>query len=175
MLPQLGGFGGDAPQPSPRQSRGDGDSDDVKEARGAEDGPIARDSKETPDASPGNPGASGLAVYMRKLRRLATQHKRWLVALAWALTTAYFIAALALRKKTQASDVLPFIFLYVFITGRIAFYFVPTQPLTSRIGRASGWVDRTLVQRVPAYMRYAAGGLVLLALFLSVALGLGVD
>ncbi|KAJ2783938.1 hypothetical protein H4R18_001421 [Coemansia javaensis] len=109
-----------------------------------------------------------------RVRRVLSKYKPWLVATAWVLITAFFIASLAVREKTRLSDVLPLIFLYVFVTGRIAFYFVPTRPLTARIGRAWAWGDRALVQRVPKYLRFAIGGLVLLALFLSVSLGLEV-
>ncbi|KAJ2710741.1 hypothetical protein H4R19_003596 [Coemansia spiralis] len=175
MAPQQQEHDGEAQPPSPHPAHGDSEKADVKEMRGAEDKLSTEGSDDKADTWSAGSGGRGLGTYMRRIRRLAVRYKRWLVALTWALITAYFIAGLALRKKTQLSDVLPFIFLYVFITGRIALYFFPTQPLTARIGRASAWVDRTLLQPVPAYLRYLAGGAVLLALFLSVSLSAAVD
>ncbi|KAJ1730928.1 hypothetical protein LPJ61_002779 [Coemansia biformis] len=187
MIPQQGGPESRAHGQSPRGSLEDGErtpEDDGKGVRGTEDygkGAHSAEDEHSSDSSHAKAdawaegdGSRGLGSHARRLRRAASRYKRWVVGIAWVLITAYFVAGLAVGRKTQTSDVLPFIFLYVFITGRIAFYFVPTQPLTTRIGRACGWADRTLVQLIPGYQRYLAGGLVLVALFLSVSLGLGV-
>ncbi|KAJ2401341.1 hypothetical protein GGI10_006059, partial [Coemansia sp. RSA 2530] len=80
----------------------------------------------TPDTSDTEKAKAKLKVFLAK-------YKPWWVAVIWALLTAFFIAGLVLKKKTQTSDVLPFIFLYVFVSGRITFYYIPTEPLTNRI------------------------------------------
>ncbi|KAI8324125.1 NupC family nucleoside cotransporter [Martensiomyces pterosporus] len=125
---------------------------------------IAHDSSDEDDSSDGK--------FMHKVRRLAQHYKPWWVAAIWALITAYFIVSLALKLKTQASDILPLIFLYVFISGRVLFYYVPTEPITRRIESAWTRVSDTAVQRIPARIRYIIGAAALLVIVLSVSLGL---
>ncbi|KAJ2891284.1 hypothetical protein GGI21_005905, partial [Coemansia aciculifera] len=81
----------------------------------------------------GSSPTSDSQKYKTKAKAALAKYKPWWVAVIWALVTAFFIAGLVLRKKTQLSDVLPFIFLYVFVSGRIVFYYIPTEPLTNRI------------------------------------------
>ncbi|KAJ1888202.1 hypothetical protein LPJ66_008695 [Kickxella alabastrina] len=107
-------------------------------------------------------------------KELLVKYKKWVIGFIWILVTAYFIVSLALKLKTQLSDILPFIFLYVFITGRIAFYFFPTKPLTSRIEHVWETGNRLLLGRIPSWAQYTLGGAALLALALSVSLGLAV-
>ncbi|KAJ2733946.1 hypothetical protein IW152_002701 [Coemansia sp. BCRC 34962] len=109
-----------------------------------------------------------------KLKLFLAKYKPWWVAVIWALITAFFIAGLALKKKTQTSDVLPFIFLYVFVSGRIAFYYIPTEPLTDRIEHAWNATSGAIVARLSKRIRYLVGGAAVLALVLSVSLSLPV-
>ncbi|KAJ2813437.1 hypothetical protein H4S07_000693 [Coemansia furcata] len=109
-----------------------------------------------------------------KVKVILAKYKPWWVAVIWALITAFFIAGLALRKKTQLSDVLPFIFLYVFVSGRIAFYYMPTEPLTDRIERVWNATTGAIIERVSKRIRYLVAGAGLLALVLSVSLSLPV-
>ncbi|KAJ1943300.1 hypothetical protein FBU59_002951, partial [Linderina macrospora] len=53
----------------------------------------------------------------------------------WLLITAYFIASMTLKEKTQLSDILPFILLYVFISFKMLFAFVDTALITKPVGK----------------------------------------
>ncbi|KAJ2744116.1 hypothetical protein GGI20_003223 [Coemansia sp. BCRC 34301] len=122
--------------------------------------------------SPDNDSDTQRAKY--KVKALASKYKPWWVAVIWALVTAFFIAGLVLKKKTQTSDVLPFIFLYVFVSGRIAFYYIPTEPLTARIEHVWNGTYEVVAARVSRRIRYLASGAALVALALSVSLSLPV-
>ncbi|KAJ1655827.1 hypothetical protein GGF38_004690, partial [Coemansia sp. RSA 25] len=131
-------------------------------------------SGETTTSSNLSPNTSDSHKVKAKVKALTAKYKPWWVAVIWALVTAFFIAGLALKKKTQLSDVLPFIFLYVFVSGRIMFYYIPTEPLTSRIERVWNGTYEATAARVSRRIRYLASGAALLALVLSVSLSLPV-
>ncbi|KAJ1965689.1 hypothetical protein GGI12_000588 [Dipsacomyces acuminosporus] len=100
------------------------------------------------------------------------QYKPWAIAFVWVLITAFFVTSLALKRKTQASDVLPLIFLYVFISGRFLFYFVPTEPITRDIEAVWTRASDAVVRRTSARIRYMVSTVILIAIVLSVSLGL---
>ncbi|KAJ1673380.1 hypothetical protein EV182_005353, partial [Spiromyces aspiralis] len=52
----------------------------------------------------------------------------------WLVFTGYFIAALAIKNRTQLSDILPLIAIYVFLTLRILFWHWPVSHITKVIG-----------------------------------------
>ncbi|ORX72113.1 hypothetical protein DL89DRAFT_244494 [Linderina pennispora] len=141
----------------------------------AVEGNVSEDLSQTPDgisqrslSDKRQPG-SGVSA---KVKQLYEQNKKVTIGLVWVLLTAYFIASLALKKKTQTSDILPFIFLYVFITGRIFFFFVPTTIVSGPIGNAWDSAIQPAVDKLSLRVRYAIGTAVLIALMLSVSLGL---
>ncbi|KAJ2389742.1 hypothetical protein GGI05_003407 [Coemansia sp. RSA 2603] len=103
------------------------------------------------------------------LRYVWNRHRLLCVLCIWVLLTAYFIVSLALKRKTQLSDILPFIFLYVFVTGRIIFAFVSTKTITRPTATVFRAAMRYVV-RVPLWVRYAISVSVLLAIVLSVSL-----
>ncbi|KAJ1951409.1 hypothetical protein FBU59_000174 [Linderina macrospora] len=90
----------------------------------------------------------------------------------WLLITAYFIASMALKEKTQLSDILPFILLYVFISFKILFAFVDTALITKPVGKFYDSAVTQRLARIPVKFQYMFGGVVLLALVLGVSLGL---
>ncbi|KAJ2157447.1 hypothetical protein GGF46_004508, partial [Coemansia sp. RSA 552] len=89
----------------------------------------------------------------------------------WLAITGYFIAALVLQRKTQLSDILPLIFLYVLITAKLLFSLVSTRYITEPLAMA---IDPAMVLwlRIPRIHRYLFGVVVLLAIMLSVSLSL---
>lgn len=113
----------------------------------------------------------------RTIKHLLHKYKPWIIGIIWCLVTAFFIAGLALKKKTQLSDVLPFIFLYVFIAGRIVFYFIPTKPVTDRIGKVWTYIVNEQIKRYIPWVgvRYALSAIVFIALVLSVSLSLPIS
>ncbi|KAJ2077716.1 hypothetical protein H4R24_004963 [Coemansia sp. RSA 988] len=113
-------------------------------------------------------------TWASRTARLIAKYKSSLIAAIWLSITTYFIAALSLKRKHQTSDVLTLVLLYVFVTGRIAVYFIPTQPLCRHINKAWMWGSGTIVQRIPEHLRYPLGALLLLVIALSVSLGLEV-
>ncbi|KAJ1945888.1 hypothetical protein FBU59_002180 [Linderina macrospora] len=90
----------------------------------------------------------------------------------WLLITAYFIASMALKEKTQLSDILPFILLYVFITFKMLFAFVDTALITKPVGKFYDSAVTQRLARIPVKFQYMFGSVVLLALVLGVSLGL---
>ncbi|KAI8324124.1 hypothetical protein GQ54DRAFT_83945 [Martensiomyces pterosporus] len=99
------------------------------------------------------------------------QHKAFWCGVIWVLITAYFIASLALKEKTQLSDILPFIFLYVFITFKMLFAFTGTKFITKPASAI--WATVTApTERIPILYRYIFGVAVLMAIVLSVSLSL---
>ncbi|KAJ2790197.1 hypothetical protein H4R20_007053, partial [Coemansia guatemalensis] len=145
-------------------------SDSVGGTAGAE-GNDAYDVEKSDDQLPREEGPHPRTWAVRT-RQLIAKHKSSLIAAVWLLITAYFIAALSLKRKRQASDVLTLVFLYVFVTGRIAIYFIPTQPLCRHVNKAWMWGSGAIVQRIPQYLRYPLSALLLLVVALSVSLGL---
>ncbi|PIA19516.1 hypothetical protein COEREDRAFT_36649 [Coemansia reversa NRRL 1564] len=113
-------------------------------------------------------------TWAARARRVFAKYKSSLVAVIWLVVTAYFIAALSLKKKRQTSDVLTLVLLYVFVTGRIVVYFIPTQPLRQHINKTWMWGSSAIIQRIPEYLRYPLSTLLLLVVALSVSLGLDV-
>ncbi|KAI8325915.1 hypothetical protein GQ54DRAFT_295075 [Martensiomyces pterosporus] len=89
----------------------------------------------------------------------------------WLLITAYFLAAVSLKEKTQLSDLLPLIFLYAFISLKMLFVYVPTSIVSSPAARVVDVCITRPAQRIPLLARYAAGVAVLFAIILGVALG----
>ncbi|KAJ2506967.1 hypothetical protein GGI11_006495 [Coemansia sp. RSA 2049] len=119
---------------------------------------------------------NGSNVFAR-LRQLALRYRRFWAGAVWCMLSIYFIAGLAARQKTQTSDVLPFIALYMFITGRIAFYYIHIYKMFQK-SRRLGDVCNGLVckanSKLTARMQYLLSSLFLLALALIVSLGLPV-
>ncbi|KAJ2028199.1 hypothetical protein IWW57_002270, partial [Coemansia sp. S610] len=106
---------------------------------------------------------SGLA------RRCWSQYKPAWALGAWAIITGYFIASLVLKRMTRLSDILPFIFLYVFISGKMLFAFVSTSVLTRPFSGVSQSA-KSSIRRVPLRLRYLAGVVALVAIVFSVSL-----
>lgn len=102
-------------------------------------------------------------------------YKLWWCLFIWCLITAYFLASVILKRKTQLSDILPFIFLYVFISFKMLFAFIGTKFLTRPIARGYNSLSQNVIQRIPLWMKYAIGAAVLLALILSISLSLPSD
>ncbi|KAJ1904409.1 hypothetical protein LPJ81_002508 [Coemansia sp. IMI 209127] len=110
-----------------------------------------------------------------KLKQLVLRHRRYWPGIAWCIVSVYFIAGLAAQQKTQASDLLPFIFLYVFISGRIALYYVPTHRFKCRrLGYISSGLVLKLNSKFSSRTQYILSSSFLLALSLIVSLGLPV-
>ncbi|KAJ1819785.1 hypothetical protein LPJ60_003568 [Coemansia sp. RSA 2675] len=106
---------------------------------------------------------SGLA------RKCWSQYKPAWALGAWAIITGYFIASLVLKRMTRLSDILPFIFLYVFISGKMLFAFVSTSVLTRPFSGVSQSA-KSSIRRVPLRLRYLAGVVALVAIVFSVSL-----
>ncbi|KAJ2262638.1 hypothetical protein GGI01_001382 [Coemansia sp. RSA 376] len=105
----------------------------------------------------------------RLVRKSWSQYKFvWALAI-WAILTGYFIASLALKRMTQLSDILPFIFLYAFVSGKMLFAFIGTSFLTRPLSTASQSIQ-SRAQRIPLRLRYLLGAVVLVAIVLSVSL-----
>ncbi|KAJ2725350.1 hypothetical protein GGI07_001358 [Coemansia sp. Benny D115] len=145
------------------------------------DSDISQDLAEKPNTSvshddvlSASPETTTNGSLVSRLKRLAIRYKKLLIGVIWLLITAFFIAGVALRLKTQTSDILPFIFIYVFITGRIAFYYIPTRVITSRISRIWESTNENIINRIPHKFQYIIGAAGLFALALSVSLGLAV-
>ncbi|KAJ2552354.1 hypothetical protein EV175_003343 [Coemansia sp. RSA 1933] len=108
-----------------------------------------------------------------ELKQRMLQYRRYLPGIAWAMVTMYFIAGLAARQMTLASDLLPFIFMYVFISGRIAVYYFPTRLLKSRrAGYIWSGIALKINSKLSTRMQYILSSSVLLALSLIVSLSL---
>ncbi|KAJ2401595.1 hypothetical protein GGI23_001286, partial [Coemansia sp. RSA 2559] len=94
----------------------------------------------------------------------------WCLAI-WLAITGYFVASVALKRKTKLSDVLPFVFIYVFISFRMLFAFTGTsfivRPVSSVCGKAMGYI-----MRAPRLVRYILAAALLLTIALSVSLSL---
>ncbi|KAJ2238380.1 hypothetical protein GGI13_008350, partial [Coemansia sp. RSA 455] len=105
----------------------------------------------------------------RLVRKSWTQYKFVWVLAIWAILTGYFIASLALKRMTQLSDILPFIFLYAFVSGKMLFAFIGTSFLTRPLSTASQNIQ-SRAQRIPLRLRYLLGAVVLVAIVLSVSL-----
>ncbi|KAJ1957472.1 hypothetical protein EC988_000818 [Linderina pennispora] len=99
-------------------------------------------------------------------------HKLLCCLAIWLLITAYFIVSVALKKKTQLSDLLPFILLYAFISFKMLFAFVDTALVTKPMSKVYDSAVAQRVSRIPVKFLYMFGGAVLLALVLGVSLGL---
>ncbi|KAJ2615643.1 hypothetical protein H4S08_001147 [Coemansia sp. RSA 1365] len=108
---------------------------------------------------------------MRHIQHSWRRYKVFWVLGIWLLITAYFLASVILKLKTQISDLLPFIFLYVFITGKMFFAFVSTRHISAPISKVSTWVMQHAM-RLPRLIRYASGVALLLALIVSVSLSI---
>ncbi|KAJ2449953.1 hypothetical protein GGI03_007028, partial [Coemansia sp. RSA 2337] len=105
----------------------------------------------------------------RLVRKSWSQYKFVWVLAIWAILTGYFIASLALKRMTQLSDILPFIFLYAFVSGKMLFAFIGTSFLTRPLSAASQSIQ-SRAQRIPLRLRYLLGVVVLVAIVLSVSL-----
>ncbi|KAJ2783937.1 hypothetical protein H4R18_001420 [Coemansia javaensis] len=107
---------------------------------------------------------------VRLLRRSWRRHRVFWALGAWAAATGYFVASLALRRKTHVSDVLPLIAIYVLLSGKLLVAFVGTARVSGPAGRAADWA-MAHVRRAPRGARYAGASGALLAAALGVALG----
>ncbi|KAJ2455454.1 hypothetical protein EV183_000786 [Coemansia sp. RSA 2336] len=107
----------------------------------------------------------------RKLHRIWTKYKPLWAFGIWLLLTAYFIASLALKRKTQLSDILPFIFLYVFISLKMLFRFTGTRYISKPLLLASDQTS-SMLMRLPRLARYMGSVAILLAIVLAVSLSL---
>ncbi|KAJ2611125.1 hypothetical protein GGH99_003614 [Coemansia sp. RSA 1285] len=111
------------------------------------------------------------------LKQLALRYRQFWAGAVWCTLSMYFIAGLAARQKTQPSDVLPFIALYMFITGRIAFYYIHIDKMfqkSRRLGDVWNGLVCKVNSKLTARMQYLLSSLFLLALALIVSLGLPV-
>ncbi|KAJ2513330.1 hypothetical protein GGI11_004443 [Coemansia sp. RSA 2049] len=90
----------------------------------------------------------------------------------WLLITGYFVAAVALRRKTKLSDTLPLIFIYVFISLKMLTAFTGTSFVFRLASHGGSRVLTNGIRRVPRRLRYAVAAVALLAIVLSVSLGL---
>ncbi|KAJ2744115.1 hypothetical protein GGI20_003222 [Coemansia sp. BCRC 34301] len=108
---------------------------------------------------------SGLA------QRSWKQYKHiWALAI-WALLTGYFVASLVLKQKTQLSDILPFIFLYAFVSGKMMFAFAGTSFAVRPLSNAKRSVQ-AVARRISLRLRYLSGVVVLVVVVLSVSLAM---
>ncbi|KAJ1668289.1 hypothetical protein IW140_000406 [Coemansia sp. RSA 1813] len=122
-----------------------------------------------PKSVPDNSGIFG------RFKQLALRYRQYWMLVAWFMLSVYFIAGLAARQKTQASDLLPFIFLYIFISGRIAFYYIPMRRFRSRrLGYIFNGLVLKLDSKLSSRMQYMLSSSFLVALSLSVSLSLPV-
>ncbi|KAJ2811005.1 hypothetical protein FBU31_007864, partial [Coemansia sp. 'formosensis'] len=106
---------------------------------------------------------------IRLVRKNWSQYKFVWALGAWAILTGYFIASLVLKRMTQLSDILPFIFLYVFVSGKMLFALVGTSFVTRPVSRVSQSI-RSSTPHIPLRLRYLVGVVVLVAIVLSVSL-----
>ncbi|KAJ2670139.1 hypothetical protein GGH99_006282, partial [Coemansia sp. RSA 1285] len=90
----------------------------------------------------------------------------------WLLITGYFVAAVALRRKTKLSDTLPLIFIYVFISLKMLIAFTGTSFVSRLASNGGSRVLTSGIRRAPRRLRYAVAAIALLAIVLSVSLGL---
>ncbi|KAJ1956931.1 hypothetical protein EC988_001084 [Linderina pennispora] len=105
------------------------------------------------------------------IRYIWYHYTLWCCLVIWVLITAYFIASCALKDKTQLSDILPLIFLYVFISFKMLFAFVPTTIVSRPIEHMFSKIVAEPVSRIPMYIKYTVGVVVLFAIVLGVSLG----
>ncbi|KAJ2795488.1 hypothetical protein H4R20_005862, partial [Coemansia guatemalensis] len=139
-----------------------------KEASGIE----IRSSRDSDDDSQRRGPAPGNKLnVMRHIRHSWRRYKLFWVLGIWLLITAYFLASVILKLKTQMSDLLPFIFLYVFITGKMFFAFVSTRHISAPISKVNAWLVQHMM-RLPRLVRYASGVALVLALMLAVSLSM---
>ncbi|KAJ1931389.1 hypothetical protein FBU59_006728, partial [Linderina macrospora] len=106
-----------------------------------------------------------------KLRYIWYHYKLWCCLIIWVMITTYFIVSCALKDKTQLSDILPFIFLYVFISFKMVFIFVPTSIVSKPIERVFRATVADPASRIPLRIKYIIGVVVLFAIILGVSLG----
>ncbi|KAJ1965690.1 hypothetical protein GGI12_000589 [Dipsacomyces acuminosporus] len=117
------------------------------------------------------PEPTGMFDILGHIRKEWHRHKPFWCSVIWVFITTYFITSIALKRKTQLSDILPLIFLYVFITLKMLFAFISTDFITKPA--TSIWTTATApARRIPTLYQYAIGVVVLLAIVLSVSLGL---
>ncbi|KAJ2007916.1 hypothetical protein GGI04_001108 [Coemansia thaxteri] len=93
----------------------------------------------------------------------------------WSILSGYFIASLVLKRKTQLSDILPFIFLYVFVSGKMLFALTGTSFITRPLKMASQSVRPSRLRRIPLWLQYLLGLSVLLSVVLAVSLAVPED
>ncbi|KAJ1730927.1 hypothetical protein LPJ61_002778 [Coemansia biformis] len=108
---------------------------------------------------------------VRYLRRSWRRHRVFWAFGIWLLVSGYFVASLALRRKTHISDLLPLIAIYAFVSGKMLLAFTGTARVSTRVAWASGWIMER-VRLVPRAARYAVATAALVAAALAVSLGL---
>ncbi|KAJ2438778.1 hypothetical protein GGF42_008183, partial [Coemansia sp. RSA 2424] len=110
-------------------------------------------------------GISGL------VRKAWNRYKHIWALVAWAILTGYFIASLVLKRMTRLSDILPFIFLYAFVSGKMLFAFTGTSFATRPLSSANRSVQ-AVARQIPLRLRYLSGAAVLVVIVLAVSLAM---
>ncbi|OLY77767.1 Sodium/nucleoside cotransporter 2 [Smittium mucronatum] len=97
------------------------------------------------------------------------------IGVFWVLMTVYFGFALGLKKKTALSDILPLIFLYVFISLKFLFIFVSSDFLSTGFSFFWNIVFVKPSHMIPERFRVIVYAVTVFAIFLVVTLTLPVS
>ncbi|KAJ5934976.1 hypothetical protein N7466_004523 [Penicillium verhagenii] len=118
----------------------------------------SRSSSEDEEAGDAHPAA-------RPWHRRITKHWRPMAhAVVWLLFTGWWIASLVLHRHDK-NWIIPFL-LYLAITLRIIFFYVPVSIITKPIYFIWGYTARPVVSIIPEKLRLPAGALVTIATIL---------
>ncbi|PVU96832.1 hypothetical protein BB561_000938 [Smittium simulii] len=126
--------------------------------------PHVSDSIEKPnDESKVQPQKSQLSILFQKF-------KLPIYLFIWVLLTVYLGFALGLKKRTQMSDILPLIFLYVFIFFKLAGSFVSFSFLSAAVNSFWDNVLMRAINMIPSRFRKYVYGVFLVVLFIVIGL-----
>ncbi|OMJ26902.1 Sodium/nucleoside cotransporter 2 [Smittium culicis] len=109
-----------------------------------------------------------------KFNQIMNMLKPYLIGAFWILMTVYFGFAIGKKRKTALSDVLPLIFLYVFISLKLVFIYIDSSFLSKGFGACWNLVVVKPCSFIPERLRTIVYAIVVFAIFLVVSLALPV-